>query len=240
MGKADVLCGREKAVGGMRVAVISCEKYSDAWHPFFELFRRFFYCSPEWSYWLLTDFVGNNTLPMPWTVFEHPGTWCETLKAFADQSDEPFLLMQEDFFLNAPVSDLNIRYALKQMEVKNAGAVRIYPCPGATSEYGDALYGLVDKRTPYRISCQATIWKPQFVSAIAARCNTPAEFELNGTQYSDLMPEPVLAWKRQVEPWPIQYICSAIGRGKWDPNAKALCDKYGIQADFSRREFQSA
>lgn len=151
------------------------------------------------------------------------------------------MVFQEDFFLNAPVNQPLIDHALKLMERDNVGAVRLYPCPGANEEIGDPYFGRVTRHTAYRTSCQATIWKPGYLHAIASRFNTPSEFELQGSAWaSSHLPAEVLAFKRDVQPWPIEYLCSAIGRGLWSQDAKKLCDTHGIEVDWSFRGFQPA
>jgi hypothetical protein len=146
------------------------------------------------------------------------------------------LLLQEDFLLNAPVHQDLIGHALEQMQSRNAGMVRLYPCPGSDEDYGDPHVGIVRKGSAYRISCQASIWRPDYLHAIASQCgDTPRDFEINGTRIAESLPDEVLAWKRESEPWPIQYYCSAISRGKWEPAALEFCRQQGVEVDLSLR-----
>jgi hypothetical protein len=229
----------------MRIAVISCAAYSDAWHPFFELLKLFWPNHPPTT--LITDEVlGLQESGGADSVFIEQGkgqsSWGPRLGVFASQcANDPIVLFQEDFLLNAPVLTHLVDYGLAQMIKKNAGCCRLYPCPGADFDYGDPYFGLVKPYTPYRISCQVAIWRPDYLEDIARGSLGPSDFEIFGTQYaSTRLTDPVLAWKRETEPWPMRYLCSAIGRGLWSQDAKRLCEKYGIEVDWSRRGIQAA
>lgn len=171
-------------------------------------------------------------------VYPSDMSWSQILASFAKVGTEnEICLFQEDFFLNAPVQQHLIEHALEQMKERNAGCVRLYPCPGGEVEYGDPYFAIVPRGAPYRVSCQASIYRPDYLHKIASRFNTPAEFELQGTPFSDTLSEEVLAFKREVTPYPLSYLVSAVTRGKWEPAAMELCNLHGISVDWSQRPF---
>lgn len=212
----------------MIIAVISCWKYQDAWFPFVELFRKFWPDAPSFPLFI-SDQDGC------------PRKWTEVLGDFARTVQQPILLFQEDFFLNAPVDSKAVQFALEEFESRKAGCMRLYPCPGGEGESINAFIATVPQGTPYRISCQAAIWRPSYLAGILEACHegSPADFEINGSRFSNYFRQEVLAWKRDAEPWPLSYICSAISRGQWNPDAKKLCDSLNIDADWSRRPMQA-
>lgn len=208
----------------MKIAVATCLKYHDAIPPFLALFRRFW---PDCPYEVLVIDDRRN-----------PGqSWCSVVHEFAANTRDPLtLLMQEDFFLNAPVNHRLIQEAHSEMINRMAAMARLYPCPGADVDYGHPYYGYIDKQKPYAVSCQATIWKSRVLADLTANFSTPSEFEISGSQMADSFDEPFLAFKREVQPWPLQYYCSAISRGKWEPAALEFCRQQGIEVDTSMRE----
>lgn len=145
-------------------------------------------------------------------------------------------MMQEDFFINAPVNELLIQKGLDQLQERNAAMVRLYPCPGGDIPYGDKWYAEIPKGVAYRVSAQASIWDPISLYRIASHCDTPADFEIKGSELSNYIGEPFLAFRRDVQPWPLSYYCSAISRGKWEPAALEFCRANGIEVDLSMRE----
>lgn len=207
----------------MRIAVLTCEKYADAWPAFTALFRKFW---PDCPY------------PMAFHS-DRPGeSWCSVLARCAKESDEAVIVMQEDMFLNAPVRQELIEYALEQMGIHGAGCVRLYPCPGSNQDYGDPYFGIVKKGTKYLISCQASIFRADYLYTIASQCDDHGEassFEIQGSWIANGLPDTVLAFNRDVKPWPIVYIASAISRGLWNPDAIRLCEANGIPLDLSMR-----
>lgn len=228
----------------MRIAIVSCYAYRDAWKPFFELLYKFWPECRQNKISLLTDVDVDDGRGVPADIakatFKTDAPWSRMLSSFAMRDDSDVLVMQEDFFLTAPVRQDLIEHALEQMKARNAGMVRLYPCPGADEEYGDPHFGIVKKGSRYRISCQVSIWRPDYLHAIASRFKTPAEFEIHGTEFAETLPDEVLAFKRDSGPWPLEYLCSGISRGKWNPDAKKLFEQHGIMADYSLREMELA
>jgi hypothetical protein len=212
----------------MRIAMISCDAYSDAWMPFAALFDRFW---PDCQY--------------PRDIISDCGTndqWLNLLENYALKQSEPFLLMQEDFFISEPVQVDLVKHALSLLDDERVGCVRLLPMPGGTVEINDPFFAGMDINAEYRISCQAAIWRPSYLAAIARACprKNPWRFELDGTEISRYVPQLILSFKRDVQPWPINYLCSAITKGRWDRTAKMLCDREGIHVDWSRRPFMTA
>jgi len=223
----------------VKLVVISCWNYRDAWKPFFELLEHYWPNHPK--AWLLTDRLEHIEYPEPInaTIFSCGASlsWCGVLNSFLDkQNEEPILLMQEDFFFTAPVKHALVQMAQEHLRVETIGAVRLYPMPGANVPSEDQYFGKVSRGSAYRISCQASIWRPSFLSAIARQCTTPWNFETVGGPYADVhLKEDVLAYKRDVQPWPMDYLCSGISAGIWNPDSKRLCDRLGIENDWSMR-----
>lgn len=208
----------------MKIAMISCEAYRDCWLPFAKLFDR---------YWTNCRFAMDVISDGPRRL-----SWCQALSDYAGKTTEPILLLQEDFLFDAPVQIDLVEHGLRLLESTGAGCVRLHPMPGGDTEFGDPFFRLVDRAAPYRVSCQVGIWDPKFLWRIAHRLTTPADFELTGTEISRSMPEMVLAFKREIHPWPLSYICTGIVGGQWDPAAKRLCEREGITGvDWTRRPF---
>jgi hypothetical protein len=200
--------------------------YQDAWDPFLRLFKKFWPDCPH-ELLLITD-------------RDRPGaSWCSVVADFAARNKGAVMLLQEDFFLTAPVNNRLVDAAILEMQVRNAAMVRLYPCPGGDVDYGSRYFAEIPKGARYRVSCQASIWNSSVLYEIASHCNTAADFEIDGTAISERFDEPFLAFKREAKPWPIEYLCSGISRGKWNPDAKRLFEQHGISADYSLREMAS-
>lgn len=220
----------------MNLAVITCKAYSDVWPAFFGLLKRFWWEHPPVT--LLTDEAAPG-IPEYVTVVEAGAgaQWCDVLAKYAETADEETLVMQEDFLLSAAVRPALIREASGELR-GDVGGVRVYPCPGATLAMGPRL-GIIDRKALYWTSCQATIFSPKFLRWLLPQIKgrDAASFENEGSALSGKSDYMMMGWLREALPWPIEYICSAICRSRWDPTAKTLCDMHGITVDWSRRKF---
>ena len=149
----------------MRIVVVSCWKYRDAWKPFFTLLDKFWQNHPDVT--LLSDCppylasVGPFDSVAQFDYYPELSSYGPRIARFAQVfNDEPIVLLQEDFFLNAPVKAELVREAEELLYFYGAGTVRLYPCPGSNVECGNAHFGFVERGSPYRISLQASIWQP--------------------------------------------------------------------------------
>ncbi len=229
-----------------RIAVISCWKYRDAWLPFFTLFNRFWSDCP-YSVDLVTDTIADSPTylfpasSLPSLQVCSMGaclSWCEVVTLYCHTVTDPILFLQEDFFLTESPNWNLINEGLYELNRLDAGCVRLYPCPGDVTHYGNLHFGLVSHYAPYRISCQAAWWNPAYLRLIASRYSSPQDFEIQGTKFSKDLTRHVLSFKREIEvdQWPLHYICTGIVRGKWQRSALDLCAYYNIPVDTSLRE----
>lgn len=219
----------------MKIAVVSCHAYRDAWQAFFKLFFKF-WLDCEHKVYLVTDH-DHVEIEGVLSFIHRSSSWSEIVASFArTHPDEPILLLQEDFFLKEPVRKNLVDEALNCFGDSQIGAVRLYPCPGSDMEDGTENFGFVSRDAQYRTSCQATIWRPEYLAEIAEHSRGfAADFEIGGGRYAaKSLPLEVMAFRRERLPRPIEYLCTAIVRGRWLPEAKVLCDENGIVMDWSR------
>lgn len=222
------------------IAVISCYAYRDAWRPFIDLLRRFW---PDCPYQvvLVTDQAGSALYDVyGWDYIHQCGSdlgWAKNLLHFfstLDERTQNILLMQEDFFITELVDTTKIKLA--DDAAKLAHCVRIYPCPGPDTKLTDD-FGLIAEDAPYRVSCQAAVWNREHLTSILDKVNTPFEFEIEGTKLK--LKGTYLSVYREKK-YPLSYICSAISRGKWNPDAIKLCQTLGIDIDTTMRPIEGA
>lgn len=202
--------------------MVTCDAYNDTWEPFRILFEKFW---PGQRYDIISDSGGKKT-------------WCESIIEYCGTVKEPFLLLFDDFFLSGPVNVALIQRGFDIARRDNVGAVRLYPCPGANEDvYGSIYYGRVTRYSEYRNSTMPTVWNPGYLSQIASRFQTPWEFEIKGSPWaSQHLPAEVWAFKREISPWPIEIIATAITRGRWNKSALEFLASHGIEVDRSMRE----
>src|SRR5688572_15991372 len=97
----------------MRIAVVSCWKYRDAWRPMLELLEKFWDPIRPNSVHFVTDqlvkdephYRALGRFVDGFFSINRDASWSEVVAEYASGSDEPILLLQEDFFLNAAVNE---------------------------------------------------------------------------------------------------------------------------------------
>ena len=145
------------------------------------------------------------------------------------------LFMQEDFFICGPVDEAYIIKAIRQMQQhSDISCFRLMPCPGPDKDI-DADHGQIAQDAPYRVSCQAALWRREDLMGICQRTTSPGSFEIEGTRLASDLRTVFLSVRRDRNPWPLPYLVSAVSRGLWNPDAITLCNKLKIPIDTENR-----
>ncbi|NIR15283.1 MAG: hypothetical protein GWN86_15660 [Desulfobacterales bacterium] len=228
-----------------RLIVISCSRYQAAWKPFHTLLHKFVQYPNHWKNGLITDgeaFMDLDKLRYACPFEDLYATvgdngWCRNFHFALDKMDpnDLILLFQEDFFITAPVPS-HVLHLVEQFMLDNprVGCFRLYPCPGPKYPAVHGLvaglpFGEVHPGEDYRISCQVAMWRVSYLKKIVPTIGNAMHFELAGTDLSLMYPEKVLSLLRpQHNQWPLQYICSGISKGRWNPDALKLFEEHGI------------
>ncbi|MGO8733207.1 MAG: hypothetical protein ACLQVM_10480 [Terriglobia bacterium] len=219
------------------VVVSSCDRYSDAWEPFFTLFFRYWPDCP-FPLFMITN---GGEFPNPrvkCVTFPEDRGWSGNLIDTLKQVPAEYVLyLQEDYFLKTRVDTEKVSSALDFIR-KEAGAyLRLYPCPGPDQCYKDEPeIGAISRDAPYRNCLQAAIWRKDVMFRTLRPGETGWDFELRGgVGRSRLVTEAFLSYRKPV----ITYICTAILRGRYTYDAVRFCRREGITLDNRGRECEN-
>lgn len=237
------------------IIVNTCDSYSDCWEPFFRLFSEFWkdcrgkiYLNTEYKDfscpWLdvtATKVCEKNNFPkderMPWSLcLKH---------AVRQTASDIILYMQEDYFLKAPVkNDLVEEFVLFMEAHPEVKCIHVLNWEGYATEASPyEKFKQVPIRHPYRMSCQAALWRKEELLEILADDESGWDTERFASRRSSRLGHVYLA----VEPtWIIEdcyevipYIYTGIEGGKWDHKnvykMDCLFKKYGLEVDFDKR-----
>jgi hypothetical protein len=226
------------------VLVNTTDTFEDCWMPFFTLFSQ---------YW--PDFSGNLYLNTESKVFSYPGlkivsvqngerVWSDCVRKALDIIEEEYVLyLQEDYFFKD--------YVRTNLLEKYFGYMQKYDidCIHLTDQYSEGPFkktnidGLmeVDQKAPYRISCQAAIWKKEVLRSYLRKGESGWYFEEFGTLRSHYTKHRFYSVDRSIVQLNkfeiIPYIFTGIVGGKWLPETENLFLSHNIQLDFSERGF---
>ena len=211
------------------IIIPSCYKYKECWYPLNELMKK--YVPLDWPTILITDKADGH----PFEKAKHDGTdygWVENLKKGIENMSGTILFLQDDFFPDNFWDIDFIEKATALMKQEKIECFRLYPCPGPIDEIqigeiNGITYGKIHKGEPYRVSCQAALWDPEFLMSILNKVSGSAgNFEINGSMVD--VAGKVYSVLRSSIKWPVSYLCTGIIRGEWNPDAFSLFQKEGV------------
>ncbi len=232
----------------MGIVVMTSDKYRDVWTPFYYLMDKYWSncCYPIYH---VSESEGPATsLPVSHIERRPIDTWNETLSAALEKiSQDYILLLLSDFFLLKNVNSSKIEEYLNILENENAAFLRIFPCPGPHFTYKNySNIGLIEKKTPYSISTQATIWKKNDLLDFICKFKDDSELEILGSQRSDELEKDLLSVniidknkKLEEQNYAFTYLCTAVIQGKWNRHAVKLCNRENIKLDLNYRKQQT-
>lgn len=229
----------------LAILVLSCDKYSDIWNPFFSMFFKF-WSDCNYPIYLCSDSLSYDH---PRVKSINPGEnleWSARLEWALKQVPETnILFLLEDYILLKPVQNDRIEYCLNVLKETKAGYLRLisYPLPDAPLLNYPGI-GIVNPGSPYRNNTQAAIWKKETLLSLLDPTENVWDFELKGTHRSDSLPEPFLCVEKGEFPpykgkYPYSYFCTAVVRGEWVRKAVKLIRKNGFDVDLSARPQES-
>lgn len=232
------------------VFVNSCDSFEDCWNPFFTLFAA------HWN-----SPVSNLVLNTEQKTYKFPGlnihcskvgtgpdgkrlSWSECLISALNDIETPLVLyLQEDYFIehnvNTRLVDEMAEMMGKDDEIKYIGLTNIGNYPPFLIYEKDPRLVIVSRKSRYRISLQAGLWRKEILLSYLRSDENAWMFEIFGTIRSRNRNELFLTLNRNIndiKKMPvIVYKHTGIIKGKWHPEMPLLFESHGINIDFSLR-----
>lgn len=230
------------------ILVNTCDKYEDAWEPFFKLFKINWPQSENYKIVLNTenkdykcDFLDVTTLRTGNDI-----AWSKRLKTALESIETEYVLFfLEDFFLRSPVNQEMFEEALDLIksdeEIGYIGLKyspeRVFKRKNFTPK--DRFFSRDYLATKSRITAMSVLWRRKWLIELIDEKEDPWDFERNASvrsrQYSYKVLEinnlngvcpPVFDFEDKVK------YGYGITQGQWLPRNKDLFKKYGIKVNF--------
>jgi hypothetical protein len=227
--------------------VSSCDKYKDAWKPYFILLKKYWPEVVNYEIVLSTEseiLDDYNDLNINYFHYPEPATWSKRLKECLKSIDTKYIVFSlEDFFLQSRVDDQEIIRCIGYME--NDPKIAVFYFMKVLDSYRESPYPNYFEATAdlkYRINAQVGVWNREILISILDEKENPWEFEIEGSKRlinSDLK---FYCHKKADKclnlNGPFPYIMGwqngyGISQGKWMWNNKKLFRKNGIKVNFS-------
>lgn len=217
------------------VLVVSCQKYSALWPPFFTLFNKYWADCP-YRISLGTDtgeFPGINNI----LTGQDYGWSSNCLKILEQLSGDYLILFQEDFFINNFVDNARLRKIVNYARQADIGCIRLQPLPPGTGKWSHSNdFCTIGQFDDFRVSFQLSIWKRELLMSIFSDGEDPWTSEFVAARRSVFRPEPFLALNGG---HPISYLSHAIVGGCWTAAACNLMCNEGISSPAEGEKISS-
>ena len=216
--------------------ISSCDSYSDAWHPFFALFNRYWPDCP-FPIFLVSNDQTVDIKGVQCISLGQDQKWASNmLRALEVLPFEQILYFQEDYFLQRPVNNDTIFQMMQFAQDSGAGYIRLTGAPDPDVPHTNALgLGLLSPDLKFRVSLQASLWQRQTLLDLLIPGESGWDMEIIGTARARRLDAPFFGVYRR-SPMIDYYESTGILKGKWVPGALRLCRREGIDVDTSRRE----
>lgn len=221
------------------VLVVSCDRYSDLWEPFFKCWFKYW---PDCPY---PVYLGTGRFAYPDSrvkslLVGDDISYSDNLRKLLEIIDEEWVIFWvEDRFLSAKVdTDWLIRLVVTAQK-ERAGCLKLIPEDPLAYRTGDAYWGVLNKRTKYRVSMTIAIWRKQTLLSILRTGESAWELETAGTKRSNDLDEKFLALTSQVRKSPpIRHVHTII-KGRIMRSAIRFLENEGVRRALSKRVLQS-
>lgn len=210
------------------VLILSCDKYSDLWTPFFQEFWKHW---PDCPYKV---YLGSNEITPPSDtkaislLSGKDLDWSSSFKKILDQiTEEHILVWIEDAFISSQVSTHHIQAAFEFLAQSDVKQIHMKPVPKPDTVINES-FGTYDRRAPYRVTAVG-FWRKSTLMKLLLSGENAWNFEIMGsyrTAYEDgyhCLLTPPFRYEHMVE------------KGCWIKNGLDYCAKEKISIDVAKR-----
>lgn len=164
------------------LVVSSCDKYEDAWYPYFELIKKYWPEHPR-NIVLITEKKQYSVDGLNIHTYNYPSsyTWSERLYKTLEKIESKYIIFSlEDFFLLDYVKQDRIDECLCWMEENpNIAVCRLYSSDNnaliPTDKYKD--FYIANRNIGYRLETQAALWNRETLMSFIDLSENPWQFE---------------------------------------------------------------
>jgi hypothetical protein len=214
------------------ILIPSCDKYEDAWIPFFYSFEHYWSDCPYDTY-LLTNFKDS---PREKTTTIKVGKdldYASNLIHAVNQIPNDYIIIWlEDLFLcSAPSQEFHkmINSAISQ----NVGYLRLWKKEEGLGDVIDEYFHTIPKGLRFRLSLRPALWKKETLLKLLNPGESPHETEEIGTKRSFKIDD-LFYGLRKNQPTKISCM-NGIYRGKYIPSALVKLEKMGFDTSILTR-----
>ncbi len=225
--------------------VSSCDKYEDAWDPFFRLWNKQW---PDFPYRIILNTEYKpfycDYLSIESVQTGDQETWIQRLKAAIEIIDSEFVLFSlEDFFLLSPVNIPAWNKAVEYMKKNPKVGFLWFPSnenfqPKNYKKELEPNFYITKRNTLNRVNATIGLWRKEFLLQMLFKNGDPWFFERSALFLSKLSDFSVAFWDQKNCPVFNYRVNPKYGygivRGKWLSKNQELFEAHNISVNFER------
>ena len=213
----------------LAIIVLSCDKYSDLWVPFFYCFHRYWPLCP-FPVYLFANEKKFETDKGVTTVLSGPDRdWSSSIKACLEQIHHEYVLVLfDDVFLREPVETTVLAPLLSWLDRNKPAYLRFRPVPRPDERINKEI-GRYHELTLYRTAVLA-IWQRDVFLNILKPGESAWQLEIDGAQRSMRYPD-FYGCYRSI----LNYV-HGVEKGKWVPAVVRWLDEIGAAVSAADRQ----
>lgn len=229
-------------VSGTAVLITSCDAFEDCWAPYAHGLHKYWPDCPFPVHLITNERVFTDPVIQTLRVSPDRG-WAKNLREAISRIDADVLLYtHEDFWISERVDTQAILDYVSYIRDGVADYIRLYPAPGPDMPFPpDSRLGILADEASYRTSLQKALWRKTVLLELLRDDESCWQFELAGTPRSRIYGDRFLCVQRSSAgsgrglPCGINYVCTAINKGRWSTEAVEYAQREGLVVDFGTR-----
>jgi hypothetical protein len=224
------------------ILISSCDAFADCWPPYMHGLTKYWPDCP-YSIYIITNFRTDVPPPAQALAVGTDRGWTANTRAALERIDTPFVIYtHEDFWIKAPVRTRAIVDYVALLEAGAADYVRLYPWAEHDRPFtADPRLNVLAETHRYRACLQMAAWRKSVFMDLLRDGENPWQFEIQGSVRSRQYADRFVGVRRFINGADrsnhegIDYVCTAINKGRWSPEARRYADAEQLAIDFSNR-----
>ena len=141
----------------LSLVVLSCDKYSDLWDPFFYFFERNWQDCPLKKH-IVSNHINANLKGFDNIKIGDDNSWSENLIKILDRIESEYVFITlDDLYFNKKVSTPDIIDAFSSLKALGGNYLKLIPEP-KPQKRANQIFGEIKKGSLYRSTAVFTIW----------------------------------------------------------------------------------
>jgi hypothetical protein len=207
----------------LAVLVTSCDKYEEAWHPFFTLLNKYWPELTNKKYLISNKKTYNHSNIIPVQIPDEK-SWADNMHEALDRIEENYIMIFiEDYMITEKANHQKVKEYYDLMRKESAAYLKLQPNDYEKAHPDNKGVAYMGQTQEHRTALQLAIWRKDILRELLKKGENPWQFELDGNERSFNIKDPFMVVTHSIVPY-----SGAIEKGHWWQWALDFLKKEGI------------